>query len=96
MGREGFREVAGKARVNECDGAGGATIGSGINEDEAGVVAEITQQVKTAGAAVHQFSARAEPCGFQMPDAVDADAFVAEQEIANAENQREMGGRVQG
>jgi hypothetical protein len=95
VGGEGFREVAGKLWVNDRDGAGRAIIGGGIDEDESGVVAEITQQVKATGAAVHQFGLRAQPRVFQVPDGVDADAFIAEQEIADAENQRTIWWRFQ-
>jgi hypothetical protein len=95
MGGEGFWEVGGKARMNQRNRAWCVAIGGGINENEPGVVAEISKQVKSTGAAVHQLGECAEPCGFQPPDGMDADAFVAEQEIADSKNQRKIGGRFQ-
>ena len=96
VGGEGFREVTGKARMNERNRAWCVAIGGGINENEPGVVAEISKQVKPAGAAVHEFGARAQPRSLQPPDGMDPDTLVAEEEIADAENQRKMGGRFQG
>jgi len=90
VGGERRRKVAGVPGLDEGDGADGAVVCGGVDEDDVLAVAEVAEQVEAAGAAVHEFGAVGEAAFFEVADGGDADAFVAHQEIADAEDEGAM------
>jgi len=62
-------------------------VRGGVNEDEMLPVAEETEQMESARAAVHQICFGCQAMFFQVSNGDDAHAFVAHEQVADAENQ---------
>ena len=94
MGAQPTRKVADKLRLKESDGARGATVARGVDEDDVIRPVELGEQVDPAGAAVEQAHAGHGPLVFQGAEDVDAHALVAHEQVADAEHEHAVARRA--
>ncbi len=87
VGCECGRVVAREAGLCAGDGADGVSVGGGIDEDDAAGGLEGFEEGEAACTAVEEFDAFGQCKLLQGVDGMDADAFIAHENVAEADNE---------
>jgi len=87
VGAETAWQIPNSLRVEIRNSAIPSPITRGVDEDDARNLIELGEKVDTSGAAIEQTDARNLQLGLEAPDRVHSDAFIAHQDIADAEDE---------